>query len=213
MPCLASLATPARASWSWEFFYLVCGAKIQLFFGVASETPFRDLGFFKEFFVSCLWGALLVVLMSHTAEKKSAMVSDDQKLALVLEVVPMMFKIMEHKLNGLNYLEWSKTIRLYVRSIHMAAHLTKDPPTDDSKEQWMGEDACLYLQIRNSIDSEVISLINHCEFVKELMDYLEFLYYGKGNVLRIFEVCTTFHRPEKQDRSLTAHLRGSVVVL
>ena len=33
----------------------------------------------------------------------------------------------------------------------------------------------LYLQIRNSIDSEVISLINHREFVKELMDYLEFL--------------------------------------
>ena len=61
-------------------------------------------------------------------------------------------------------------------------------PTDDSKEQWMGEGARLYLQIRNSIDSEVISLINHCEFVKELMDYLEFLYSGKGNVSQIFDV-------------------------
>ena len=51
----------------------------------------------------------------------------------------------------------------------------------------MEEDA--RLQIRNSIDSEVIGLINHCEFVKELMDYLEFLYSRKGNVSRIFEVC------------------------
>ena len=75
----------------------------------------------------------------------------------------------------------------------MVAHLTKDPPTDDSKEQWMEEDACLYLHIRNFIDNEVIGLINHYEFVKELMDYLEFLYYGKGNVSRIFEVCKTFH--------------------
>ena len=66
-------------------------------------------------------------------------------------------------------------------------------PTDDSKEQWMGEDARLYLQIRNSIDSEVISLINHCEFVKELMDYLEFLYSRKGNVSQIFDVCKAFH--------------------
>ena len=49
----------------------------------------------------------------------------------------------------------------------------------------------------NSIDNEVIGLINHCEFVKELMDYLEFLYSGKGNVLRIFEVCKAFHRLEK----------------
>ena len=87
----------------------------------------------------------------------------------------------------------------------MTAHLTKDPPTDDSKGQWIEEDARLYLQIRNSIDSEVIGLINHSEFVKELMGCLEFLYYGKGNVSRIFDVCKAFHRPEKQDGSLTAH--------
>ena len=68
----------------------------------------------------------------------------------------------------------------------------------------MEEDARLYLQICNSIKVEVIGLINHCDFVKELMDYLEFLYSGKGNVSRIFEVCKAFHRPEKQDKSLTA---------
>ena len=49
----------------------------------------------------------------------------------------------------------------------MAAHLTKDPPTNDSKNQWVEEDTRLYLQIRNSIDNEVIGLINYCKFVKE----------------------------------------------
>ena len=39
--------------------------------------------------------------MSDTAEKKSVVVSDDQKPALVSEVVLMMSKITEHKLNGL----------------------------------------------------------------------------------------------------------------
>ena len=39
--------------------------------------------------------------MSDIIEKKSVVVSDDQKLALVSEVVPMMSKITEHKLNGL----------------------------------------------------------------------------------------------------------------
>ena len=70
---------------------------------------------------------------------------DDKKPAAVSEVVPMMSKITEHKLNGLDYFEWSKAIHLYVRSIRMAAHLAKEPPTDDSKEQWMEEDARLYL--------------------------------------------------------------------
>ena len=83
--------------------------------------------------------------MSDTTDKKSFVVSEDTKPALMLEVVPMISKITEHKLNGLNYLEWSKTILIYVKSIRMAAHLNKDPPTDDSKEQWMEEDACLYL--------------------------------------------------------------------
>ena len=60
---------------------------------------------------------------------------NDKKPAVVPQVVLMMSKITEHKLNDLNYLEWSKTIRLYVRSICMVAHITKEPPTDDSKEQ------------------------------------------------------------------------------
>ena len=52
----------------------------------------------------------------------------------------------------------------------MASHLDEDPPTDDSKKRWLEDDARLFLQIRNSIDGKVLTLINHCEFVKELMD-------------------------------------------
>ena len=79
-----------------------------------------------------------------------------------------------------NYSDWIKTIRLYLRSIRMTSHLDKDPPTDDSKDRWLEDDARLFLQIRNSIDGKVLTLINHCEYVKELMEYLEFVYSGKG---------------------------------
>ena len=73
--------------------------------------------------------------MSDTVVTKFAVVSEDTKPALVLEMVLMMSKITEHKLNGLGYLEWSKTIRIYVKSIRMAAHLNKDLPIDDLKEK------------------------------------------------------------------------------
>ena len=43
--------------------------------------------------------------MSDIVEKKSVVVSDDQKPALVPKVVPIMSKITEHKLNRLNYLD------------------------------------------------------------------------------------------------------------
>ena len=35
------------------------------------------------------------------------------------------------------------------------------------------------------------------------MDYLEFVFSQKGNVSHIFDVCKTFYRSKKQDRSLT----------
>ena len=114
--------------------------------------------------------------------------SGDKKPVSMLEVVPMMSKIMEDKLTGPNYLDWSKTIYLYLRSIRTTSHLNEDPPIDDSKDRWLEDDARLFLQIRNSIDGKLLTLINHFEFVKELMDYLEFVYSRKGNISRIFDV-------------------------
>ena len=84
----------------------------------------------------------------------------------------------------------------------MASHLDKYPPTDDSKDQWLEDDARLFLQICNFIDGKVLTLINHYEYVKELMEYLEFVYSGKGNISRIFDICRAFYRIGKQDRSL-----------
>ena len=84
----------------------------------------------------------------------------------------------------------------------MVSHLSKDLPTYDLKDQWLEDDAHLFLQICNFIDGKVLNLINHREYVKELMEYLEFVYSGKENISRIFDVCRAFYRTEKQDRSL-----------
>ena len=85
----------------------------------------------------------------------------------------------------------------------MASHLDKDTHIDDLKERWLEDDAHLFLQIRNSIDGKVFTLINRCEFVKELMNYLEFVYSGKENISYIFDVCRAFYHFEKQDWLLT----------
>ena len=129
--------------------------------------------------------------------------SEDKKPVSTLEVVPMMSKITEDKLTSPNYSDWSKKFCIYLRSIRMASHLDKDPPTNDSKDRWLEDDARLFLQIHNSINGKLLTLINHCEYVKEQMEYLEFAYLGKGNISRIFDVYRAFYRTKKQDRSLT----------
>lgn len=55
--------------------------------------------------------------------------------SIVTGVVPVMSKITDHKLNGSNYQDWSKTIRLYLRSIDKDAHLTDDPPLIGPKQK------------------------------------------------------------------------------
>lgn len=95
---------------------------------------------------------------------------------------------------------------MYLRSIDKDDHLVDDPPSDAAaKKAWLRDDARIFLQIRNSIDTEVIGLVNHCEFVKDLLDYLAFLYSGKGNISCIYDVYKEFYRPEKQDMSLTEY--------
>lgn len=95
---------------------------------------------------------------------------------------------------------------MYLRSIDKDDHLVEDPPSDAAtKKAWLRDDARIFLHIRNSIDTEVIGLVNHCEFVKDLLDYLAFLYSGKGNISCIYDVYKEFYRPEKQDMSLTEY--------
>ena len=97
----------------------------------------------------------------------------------VADIVPIVSKITKHKLNGSNYIEWSKTIKIYLRSLAKDDHLTEEPPNDNTRKLWMQDDARLFLQIKNSINSDIVGLLSHCEFVKELMDYLDFFYFGK----------------------------------
>jgi len=131
--------------------------------------------------------------------------SDSKSVSVTTDIIPTTTKITDQKLNWSNFRGWSKTIRVYLRSINKAYHLTDNPPDDNTKEAWLTDDARIFLQLRNSIDSEILPLIDHYEYVKELMDYLDCMYSGKGNISRIYDVCQSFHRTEQQDLSLTAY--------
>ena len=65
------------------------------------------------------------------------MTEGEKKPVNVSDVIPIMSKITDHKLDGTNYLNWRQTIELYLLSIAKDVHLTDDPPKDDeSKRVW-----------------------------------------------------------------------------
>ena len=61
----------------------------------------------------------------------------DKKPVVMSKVILVMSKITNHKLNGHSYLDWSKTVQLYLRRIDMDNHMVEDSPTDNSRQQWL----------------------------------------------------------------------------
>ena len=59
---------------------------------------------------------------------------------------------------------------------------------DDLKDRWLEDNARLFLHIRNYIGGKILTLINHYKSVKELMECLKFVYFGKRNISCIFDV-------------------------
>lgn len=86
-------------------------------------------------------------------------------------------------------------IQFYLRSIDMDDHVAEDSP-EDKKKDCLCDDARPYLQIKNSIESEVIGLVDHCNSVKELLE---------EHVHRMFEVCMRFFRAEQKAESVTSY--------
>ena len=125
-----------------------------------------------------------------------------EKVVVPSDGIPVISRISDHKLTRKNYHDWNKTIRLYLLSIGKEGHLTETPPIGDSSKTWIRDDARLFLQIQNSIDSEILPSLTHCSYVKDLMEYLEFLFSGKGNISRIYEVCKAFFNPQKQEQEV-----------
>ncbi|GKB23160.1 hypothetical protein Tco_0862561 [Tanacetum coccineum] len=81
----------------------------------------------------------------------------------IIDGLPIVTKITDIKLDGSNFFAWSKTVSIYLRSIRKDFHIKDNPPTDETKDQWLQNDARLFLIIRNSIEPYVIPLLDHCE--------------------------------------------------
>lgn len=93
---------------------------------------------------------------------------------------------------------------VYIRSVEKDNDFIDTPPLEEKNRMaWLRYDARLWLQIYNPNDKSTNGMINHCEFVKELVEYLECLYSLKDNISWICEVCKAFNKAKKESQSLT----------
>ncbi|GAB2286051.1 hypothetical protein Dimus_039743 [Dionaea muscipula] len=90
--------------------------------------------------------------------------------------------------------------------MEMEDHLTQEGPSTVKEplkaKIWARDDARLYTRLINSMESQISTLVSHCDSVKELWEYLVVLYSGKDNVNRLYDVSQSLFRPHQGDLSL-----------
>ncbi|KAH0688856.1 hypothetical protein KY289_016214 [Solanum tuberosum] len=103
-------------------------------------------------------------------------------------------------------------------SVEKDDHHIQDPPTDDGKKAWLRDDARLILQIINSIDNEVVGLVNHFskafyrseKEAKSLTTYfMEFKKtYKELNVLLPFSIDSKVQQAQREQMAIMSFLTG-----
>ena len=122
---------------------------------------------------------------------------------VALEVISASIKIIDEKFDGKHYAEWRKTNKMFLMVAEKEDHLTADPPEESIvRDKRLQEDIQLYGMIEKTLDKSIKHVLSHSEIVKDLWEYMKFVYSGKENLSRIYKVSQEFHHPEQKDNSL-----------
>ncbi|GAV58926.1 UBN2_3 domain-containing protein [Cephalotus follicularis] len=105
-----------------------------------------------------------------------------------------------------NYQQWRKIVTLVLTGQEKKDHLTATPPKSEYEAKtWLREDARIFGQLLNSMDSKFVDLVTHIDTMKDLWSYLSVLYSSHNNLSRIYDLSQQFYRVAQQERSLTRY--------
>ncbi|XP_057799090.1 uncharacterized protein LOC131014928 isoform X1 [Salvia miltiorrhiza] len=94
------------------------------------------------------------------------------------------------KLNGSNYLLWSRAFLLFLGSQKKKTHVLSDPvaSTDLKYDAWSADDCAVMTWLLNSLEDSVSKNIMFLETAKAMWDTLRQMYSNDKNVSRVFEL-------------------------
>ena len=108
------------------------------------------------------------------------------------------------KLNGQNYLQWAKAVKVYLIGQDMHKHLTKHPPTNQTKlDMWVQKDAQLVSLLWNSMEPNVTDICTHLDTCKEIWDYVKLLY--ASDLIRMYDLSIQYFELQKGDKTITEY--------
>ncbi|XP_057442189.1 uncharacterized protein LOC130733916 [Lotus japonicus] len=107
----------------------------------------------------------------------------------VTEFMTTSSKLTDIKLDGdgENYVEWKYLVAVSLGGMGKDEHLTGSCPTNaTAAAKWKMDDKRILALLVNSVDKRTQSVITHCQTVKELWEFLQFIFGKADNLNRIY---------------------------
>ncbi|KAG6631689.1 hypothetical protein CIPAW_13G107300 [Carya illinoinensis] len=95
------------------------------------------------------------------------------------------------KLDGKNYMLWSKSVTVFLKGKGLFSHLVNPKPNSNNPifAQWEQEDAQILSLMLTSIEPNICSSLIHFDTAQEVWICLKHMYSGTGNTTSIYELC------------------------
>ncbi|KAG6667423.1 hypothetical protein CIPAW_01G100200 [Carya illinoinensis] len=98
------------------------------------------------------------------------------------------------KLDGKNYISWSKSATIFLKGKELSSHLVNPKPDSNNSTfaQWKQEDAQILSLMLTSKESNICSSLIHFYIVQEVWSHLKHMYSSARNTTCIYELCKQF---------------------
>ena len=116
----------------------------------------------------------------------------------------MILSITGHKLNIYNFLQWSKSMMVFIYEKGMDDHLTSDVTKEDTKfKSWKSKNNMMMSWLINSMNNEIGENFMFKETIKEIWDAVRETYFDIENTTEFFEIKSMLHDLTQWDMLVT----------
>ena len=111
------------------------------------------------------------------------------------------------KLNGSNFVQWSRAVTIALTGLGFDDHLTQSAPTispttdDKSVKQWKQMDAQIVALLWNSMESQVADMCGHLGTCKDIWEYAQLLF--SSDLTRMYDLSSQYFQLQQNNSSVT----------
>ncbi|KAJ1424216.1 Gag-polypeptide of LTR copia-type [Sesbania bispinosa] len=114
-----------------------------------------------------------------------------------------------HKLNGQNYPQWVRSVKIFLQGKGNEGYITGDPKSpkkgDPNLNKWQLENSLVMSWLHNTMTNEIGENFMYYETAKEMWDAMKGTYSNVDNTSTVFEIKSILHDLQQGDFSVTEY--------